>query len=325
MSNITIGAIIPLYNGALFIREALESVLAQTVPPDEIIVIDDGSSDNGPQIVRELAEYHPIKLIMRDNGGIGAARNQAISASSSSHIALLDQDDIWYPDHLAILKRPFQRSRRPGLVYGNLDQIDKSGRMILRKCLNGGNSNPKTSLFNCLSQDMFILPGASLFSREAFELAGRFDERLSGYEDDDLFLRMFMTGTVMLFLHDTAVTKWRIYSGSTSFSPRMSTSRMIYFRKLVGLFPNDPDMRLNWTRDLIAPRFWRLVRGQLIDCMRKRNRDGADRSWRDLLEIAPYMHKRVRRRLALTRLAIDIFRRTPFHGVTRGLLSYVGK
>lgn len=194
--TITVAAVIPLYNGAPFIREALTSVLTQTDPADEIIVVDDGSTDDGDgaAIVREMAKVHPIRLLSKSNGGQGSARNLGIAESHSSHIALLDQDDIWYEDHLAVLKAPFEkrRIRDLGLVYANLDQIDRRGQMMMRYCLNGIPSpHPKRSLLQCLQHDMFILPGASLFSKRAFEAAGRFDERLAGYEDDDLFVRMF--------------------------------------------------------------------------------------------------------------------------------------
>ncbi len=105
--NISVAAIIPLYNGGPFIKEALESVLAQTEPADEIIVVDDGSTDDGPEIVNEMAGRHPIRLLTKINGGQSSARNFGIAVCSSSHVALLDQDDIWYEDHLAILKQPF--------------------------------------------------------------------------------------------------------------------------------------------------------------------------------------------------------------------------
>ncbi len=86
---------------------------------------------------------------------------------------------------------------------------------------------------------MFILPSASLFAKTTFLKVGAFDERLSGYEDDDLFLRMFIAGFQRLYLKNVAVTRWRTHSSSTSYSARMAKSRMIYFQKLV-MFPDDP-------------------------------------------------------------------------------------
>jgi glycosyltransferase involved in cell wall biosynthesis len=326
-TEISIAAIIPLYNGSPFIREALESVLAQNEPADEIIVVNDGSTDDGPEIVKEMAKSHPIRLISRPNGGIGSARNHGIAECKATHIALLDQDDVWYEDHLAILKRPFMSGgvRNLGLVYANLDQIDSAGRMVMHCCLDRFKSNPKTSLMNLLQRDMFILPGASLFTKQAFEHIGGFDERLSGYEDDDLFLRMFSAGFRSIYLQQHSVTKWRIYSGSTSYSHRMAKSRMIYFRKLIENYQDDSRLNFYWTRDAIAPRFFSNVRSEFIEGMRKHDRARMDQAWSDIQEVLPFMSKRMRRRMKLVSPLISLFCRTPFRGVTRGLLSFGGR
>ena len=75
----TISAVIPLYNGAPFIEAALSSIFAQILPPDEIIVVDDGSTDDGVAVVERLASQHPITLLRQSNGGQSAARNAGIS------------------------------------------------------------------------------------------------------------------------------------------------------------------------------------------------------------------------------------------------------
>jgi glycosyltransferase involved in cell wall biosynthesis len=320
--EITVAAIIPLYNGAPFIREALESVLAQTEPADEIIVVDDGSTDSGTgaAIVKEIATQHPIRLLTKQNGGQGSARNLGITESSCSHIALLDQDDIWYENHLAILKAPFQegRMRNLGLVYANLDQIDHSGRMILHHCLNQTDSpHPKCSLLQCLQHDMYILPSASIFTKQAFEEAGRFDERLSGYEDDDLFIRMFSVGFNSIYLKDDAVTKWRIYTGSTSYSQRMSASRMIYFHKLIASYPDEPRLSLYFSRDAIGPRFFHILYCEFIDGSRLRDLPRTTKAWSDIKEVLPVMPRRLRHRISVAAPLIE--------RLYRGRLSFLGR
>jgi glycosyltransferase involved in cell wall biosynthesis len=89
--DVLIAAIIPLYNGAPYIQQAIESVLHQSLPPTEIIVVDDGSTDGGPQIVAKLAREHPIRLLHKPNGGQGSTRNFGIGNSGCDLIALLDQ------------------------------------------------------------------------------------------------------------------------------------------------------------------------------------------------------------------------------------------
>ena len=250
--------IIPLYNGERYIKEALESVFAQRLQPDEIIVVNDGSTDNGPRVVEELATQHHITLLHKENGGQSSARNFGVAHSKCELIALLDQDDIWYPNHLERLIKPFLQSsdRELGWVYSNLDEIDEAGRLIARCCLRFlPLPNPKRDLFGCLAMDMFVLPSASLITRKAFEGVGGFDETLSGYEDDDLFRRIFLAGYDNHYL-DEGLARWRIYSHSSSYSSRMAESRIRYFRKLLAEFPDDPRRERFFARDFLAPRFF---------------------------------------------------------------------
>ncbi|HLK80917.1 MAG TPA: glycosyltransferase [Xanthobacteraceae bacterium] len=272
-SDLSIAAIIPLYNGARWIEQSIKSVLAQTLAPDEFIVVDDGSTDDGPRIVERLAQSHPITLLRKPNGGQSSARNFGVRHSRSALIALLDQDDAWYPHHLASLIKPFRKERGVplGWVYSNLDEVDESGGMV-NKCLLDllPRENPKRSLAGCLSDDLFILPSASLISREAFEAVGGFDEKLCGYEDDDLFLRLFRAGYDNVFI-DEPLSQWRIYQSSTSYTYRMARSRMIYAMKLFEQFPDNRLERRYWTRDCIAPRFVSQTLGDCVKALERRD------------------------------------------------------
>ena len=116
--------------------------------------------------------------------------------------------------------------------------------------------HPKRNLFACLREDMYVLPSASLISRKAFDDVGGFDERLSGYEDDDLFLRLFRKGYANVFL-TTPLSKWRIYFDSSSYSFRMRRSCSIFTRKLLADYADDPKRALFFQRDLLLPRFYR--------------------------------------------------------------------
>jgi GT2 family glycosyltransferase len=195
--------------------------------------------------------------------------------------------------------------------------------MMLRYCLNGIPSpHPKRSLLECLQHDMFILPGASMFTKRAFEEAGRFDERLAGYEDDDLFVRMFSKGAVFLYLRHRAVTKWRIYTGSTSFSPRMSISRMIYFQKLLASYPDEPRLNLYWARDAIGPRFFQLVANEFIDGSRLRDLPRMTRAWSDVNEVLPVLAHRLRRRLSIAAPIIAVLSGGPFNTLARNLFRW---
>lgn len=99
-----ITVVIPLYNKAPHIAQALDSVLAQTVPADDIVVIDDGSSDDGPDIVITYA-HRGVRLIRQTNQGESAARNAGVKEAKSGYVAFLDSDDWWQPRHLEVLHK----------------------------------------------------------------------------------------------------------------------------------------------------------------------------------------------------------------------------
>ena len=303
----SIVAIIPLCNGARWIEESIHSVLAQTLPPDEFIVVDDGSTDDGPRIVERLARSHPITLLHKPNGGQSSARNFGVAHSRSALIALLDQDDAWYPYHLATLIEPFRQPRGVplGWVYSNVDEIDETGGMVNKRLLGFlpranplfGRENPKRSLAACLSNDMFVLPSASLVGRAAFEAVGGFDERLCGYEDDDLFLRLFRAGYDNVFI-DEPLSQWRIHRTSTSRSSHMARSRMIFATKLFEQFPDDRARRRYWSRDCLAPRF---LSPTLGDCARALEQQDGD-MFRIAVAHLQYLlpHLSIKRRLILS-------------------------
>ena len=308
--DLSIVAVIPLYNGAKYIERAVRSVWAQTRPADEVIIVNDGSTDSGPQIVERLADEGPVKLLHKPNGGQSSARNYGVAHSKSSLIAFLDQDDVWYPNHLAELIKPFQKQGGLplGWVYSDIDEIDESGHLLRRSILTSmgavfssigatGPEHPKRTLIGCLQRDMFVLPSASLISRTAFDSIGGFDERLSGYEDDDFFLKMFRASFDNIFI-DQPLSQWRIYAASTSYTERMSRSRQIYLQKLLHEYPDDLHRSLYYRRDYIAPRFTDSLLSEYRRAYRIRDWEQTKARVEDLKLVLPYL--RSKRRLILS-------------------------
>jgi glycosyltransferase involved in cell wall biosynthesis len=291
----SIVAIIALYNGAKYIERSLGSVLAQTLQPDEIIVVDDGSTDGGlgAALVEGFRKENPrIRLLRKANGGQSSTRNFGVKNSSGKLVALLDQDDAWYPNHLERLLFHFRRYKGGlplGWVYSNVDEIDESGTLVHRGLLNVFPSpHPKASLWDCMSHDMFILPSASLISRTAFEAVGGFDERLMGYEDDDFFLRLFAAGYANVYINES-LSQWRIHTASTSFTDRMAKSRMIYAFKLIEMFPDNRKLHRFWARDVIVPRFVRSLEGQIVRGVLDNNRKLRDAAIKDFWLLARHL------------------------------------
>lgn len=258
LNAIRIAAIMPVYNGRLWVEQAMRSVLAQTLEPHEIIVIDDGSTDESLELIRALAtDRSEIRIISQANAGQSAARNFAISLCESEWIALIDQDDVWYPNHLEELATAAtgHTGLRLGWAYSDFDDIDVDGRMVNRDFIDHTKvDNPKRDLVKVLAQGFIIQPSATLILREAILEVGGFDERLSGYEDDDLFLRIFRADYDNIFL-PSPTSQWRIHASSAGGTARTEQSLRIYSQKLIDGFPDDPWRGHYYRSDVIAPRF----------------------------------------------------------------------
>jgi glycosyltransferase involved in cell wall biosynthesis len=296
-ADLSIVAIIPLYNGAPWVEGTIRSVFAQTVQPDEFIVVDDGSSDDGPAIVWKLAQERPITLLHKPNGGQSAARNFGVAHSKSALIALLDQDDRWYPDHLEALRQVFEEHRGMplGWAYSDFDDIDSDGLVVNRNFVSTPLlENPKRHLCTVLAQGIIIQPSATLIGRAAFEDVGGFDEHLCGYEDDDLFLRIFRAGYDNIYI-PYSTSQWRIHSLSCGASDRNDDSLRHYVKKLLAAYPDDLWRGHYYARDALAPRFINIWIQMYIRASRYKNHVKMREYVNDALNLVPYLS--IRRRL----------------------------
>ena len=115
-----VSVLVPVYNGAAFLSDALTSVQRQTYQNFEIIVVDDGSSDNSHALAQKFAEADcRVKTLRQTNGGTQAARNTALHHASGEWIALLDQDDVWLPKKLEVQMALLAESPRANLLFTN--------------------------------------------------------------------------------------------------------------------------------------------------------------------------------------------------------------
>ncbi len=296
-TDLSIAAVIPLYNGAKFIEQAIRSVLSQTLQPEELIVVDDGSTDEGASIVARLANENPvIRLLHKPNGGQSSARNFGVRHAKSNLIALLDQDDLWYANHLERLAGPFHRRRGIplGWVWSDLDEVDETGGLISRRLLRRLDKNTaKTTLEQCLKENMFILPSASLIDREAFEKVGGFDERLSGYEDDDFFLRLFRAGYDNVFL-DEPLSQWRIHRSSSSHLARMGISCIVYSQKLLGNYRDVQALNGEFVRKCIASRFVKTLLAEYYRAVNRKDFPTAQLAMDSIAALMPHLRWQTR-------------------------------
>ena len=180
----TVSVIIPTYNRAGMLKEAIDSVLTQEYSGFELIVVDDGSTDETSQLLEDYDAK--IKHIRQSNQGVSAARNRGIAAASGEFIAFLDSDDLWLPQKLSTQVKFF--SDHPDAVINQTEE---------RWIRNGVRVNPKKrhlkfsgmiferSLALCL-----VSPSAVMIKKSLFDTVGVFDEDLPACEDYDLWLRI---------------------------------------------------------------------------------------------------------------------------------------
>lgn len=253
----TVAVIIPYYNGSEWIERAVKSVVTQIVSAAEFVIVNDGSKPEERAALDPLAEKYGFTIIDKPNGGQGSARNAGVKATKSQYISFLDQDDYYFRDHIRDLTDAIpENDSRLGFVYADLCAADGHGNILHSHMLaqQHGMHPKRGHIAGLLRFDLFILPSASLIKRAAYEAVGGFDEQFMGYEDDDLFLRMFRAGYTNHFIA-TPVTAWCQHKGSTSWSVKMSRSRWKYFNKLVQNFPDDEFTGTYYFRDCFVPRF----------------------------------------------------------------------
>ncbi len=202
MRNIApVSVIVPTFNRQVLLDRALRSVVAQTLQPQEIIVVDDGSTDDTQAMLH--TKYPHINYYFVDNQGVSAARNKGISVASSPWIAFLDSDDEWLPEKLH--KQYTALQQNPGYLLCHTEEI-----WIRRgKRVNPMNKHQKYGGYiydKCLPL-CAISPSSVIVHRELFAQVGLFDETLPACEDYDMWLRICSEHAV-LFIDTPLIVKY---------------------------------------------------------------------------------------------------------------------
>lgn len=194
MPRVTV--IIPTYNRARLIGKAIESVFNQTYSDFEIIIVDDGSTD---ETASEVAQYGSrIRYLYQKHAGSSEARNLALRASTGELIAFLDSDDVWYPKKLEKQIGLFDRDPSVGLVYSFTQMIDEKGNALeleTRKCLQWHREAFQRGYsYETISKFCVLWPSTVVIRKSCLERTGFFDPRTESFEDWDLYLRLALEG-----------------------------------------------------------------------------------------------------------------------------------
>src|SRR6185436_2021170 len=135
MTQPSVSAILPVYNGLRYLRESIGSIVAQTLQPLELFVIDDGSTDGSREFLATLQTPFPLYVLHQRQERQSAARNLAAAQAKGKYLAFLDHDDIWYPRHLEKLVAPLEADDWMGWSYSDLDEIDANGELVCHNAL----------------------------------------------------------------------------------------------------------------------------------------------------------------------------------------------
>jgi glycosyltransferase involved in cell wall biosynthesis len=210
----TVSVVIPCYNGERFVRDAIDSVLGQTRTDLEVIVVDDGSTDDSPRMVEALLSDPRVRLLRHgSNKGIAAARNTGIAAACGEYIAFLDQDDLWLSNKLQV-QVPLLEDGPPdlGLVFSDAIVATEDGVRLglvhAGEMPRGLNDFSRERLVRSLFLHNFITLVTALVRKSSVEQLGGFDETIRGGADDYEFcMRLVSRYRVMVTGEPLAVRR----------------------------------------------------------------------------------------------------------------------
>jgi glycosyltransferase involved in cell wall biosynthesis len=197
---VRISVVIPSYNRADLLPRALDSVLAQTSPADQIIVVDDGSTDDTAGVVDG---YPQVEQLRQENRGVSAARNRGIRHAAHPWIALLDSDDSWLPHKLETVREARRQEPRQRLFHSDEIWIRNGVRVnAMNKHRKSGGDIFEQCLPLCV-----ISPSAAVIDKQLLDDVGLFDQSLPACEDYDLWLRVCCAHPVG-FIDQPLITKY---------------------------------------------------------------------------------------------------------------------
>ena len=202
----SVSAVIPVYNGEAFVREALESVLGQVMPPAEVIVVDDGSTDGTPEV---LLSFGPaIRVVRQPNEGLAAARNAGLARATQPLFAVCDADDRWTPDKLQRQVAVLDADPTIEAVFGHVREF-----LDLRLP-----SVPGVELRNPVDRVPARMAPAMLIRRPAFDRVGPFDPAVHAGHFMEWLSRAELAGLVSTMLPEVVLLR-RLHGGNRTLDP----------------------------------------------------------------------------------------------------------
>jgi glycosyltransferase involved in cell wall biosynthesis len=237
--------IVTTFNDAAYLPDALDSVVAQTRPANEVIVVDDGSRRDPSS---RLKRYPFVTLIRRQNGGLAAARNSGLHAADGDFIVFLDADDRLMPEAIAAGLAAFESCPEAAFVYGAHRLVNARLEVIAKDNISAVGENPFRDL---LTGNLVAMHAAVMYRKDVILKAGGFDESLRLCEDYELYLRLSRRNKVCW--HHNTVAEYRMHSGNISRDyAKMLTATLAILRRYSDVSGKDAEAKSageeNWRR-----------------------------------------------------------------------------
>jgi glycosyltransferase involved in cell wall biosynthesis len=232
----SVSVVIPVYNGEKYIKETIESVLNQTYSNFEIILVDDGSTDNSRQVIESIKDNR-IKYYYQENSGCPAIpKNVGIKKAQSDYIAFLDQDDIFLTKKLEIQMKEIEKNNLSAVIV-NSYVFNSDNNKIIGKNWSKEFKVEIKDVFKRLIQDDFIITSSMAMVKKDFFLKnGYLDENLKLTDDYDLWLRLAKYGKIKFIIQP--LVKWRYHLGSLSFDNLKLVNDLVYLYGKILTYPN---------------------------------------------------------------------------------------
>jgi len=213
----TVSVIIPTYNRAGLVQEAIDSVLAQTLDDVEVVVVDDGSTDDTAGALRSRCYDERVRYFYQENKGRSVARNRGIMASSGRYVLFLDSDDMLLPQALEHEVAYLDAHPGIGVVYTDGYFCDVAGRDAGRIAPARPTHDPDRILEDLVVSNVILACHSALVRRAALDAVGPpyFDAALRGTEDEDLWIRLAVQGVGFAYL-DAPTCKYRVHMSNAS-------------------------------------------------------------------------------------------------------------
>ena len=272
-----VSVIIPNYNHAQYVGDAIWSVLTQEYRNFEIIVVDDGSTDNSRDVITQFGDK--VQYIHQKNAGLSAARNTGIKASKGALIGVLDADDMYESIFLSTLVVTLQENPDADGVYCGYQFVDHKNNLLPQI-----EARPvdHDKLYDALLDGNFFVPESIFLRRYVYDNVGLFDETLRACEDWDVWLRV--TKKYKIVHSPNILTRHRILPGSMSTDPqRMLTYRLAVLKKHVG------DEPVGNGSSVAHRAYGRAYLGSCVEYLQYGNTDRAYECFQKLANIYPVL------------------------------------